>query len=696
MHTEYSGRNSNPFGSNGAFWTGTARAALLDQMLDAIRSHHAFLVLTGSPGTGKTRFLGHAATFLEQSGVLCVSISGPAPADRAGQALAEIGALILNGASDSALDKAVRTWHRRNGYQRPAVLMINQGDVLDDGTLLRLARVPAPVQVLLAGRPALSARLAGSELLPVRERITGMALLDPLSHAEVADYIAWKIQGANRRVRFNAAAVAWIAVRSQGLFQRIDALCADALHRAYRTGTVVITPLLLENRATRAIRPSGIRPAEAMLPQNSMDQVLESLLIQPPSKGDDGTGDIGAGGDGADRKMPLREPSMPIPMVAAHRSLRRSAMIGSGLAAAVMAATLLPIDRHVVLSGMFGGLSGKALDAAGNALVMVVDVGARPAKASPEAREPEAREKESAVDNDGQAMALPTDLESESPAAGAEPDPRDVPPVRKQTDIDAAEEAADADFSSESEAASDAVSVPQMSDERSPATATEPPLPQPAFEVPAPVTPSELAAPALVLPPIEDTAETESPTLAPAEEPAASEPPTTAPTEESVTGNLPESPAESPADAPVEETAMPAPPPSVPDPASTPTPPPTEEAALTEPPAAPATVAPAMVRPDPARPDPAVTKLLERGRRFLDLGDVTSARLFYETAAARGSAEAATAVGMTHDPQFLRQIGARGIASDPEKAAQWYEKGRELGDPQAERRLQALNRSVAR
>jgi hypothetical protein len=115
MHTEYSGRNSNPFGSNGAFWTGTARAALLDQMLDAIRSHHAFLVLTGSPGTGKTRFLGHAATFLEQSGVLCVSISGPAPADRAGQALAEIGALILNGASDSALDKAVRTWHRRTG-----------------------------------------------------------------------------------------------------------------------------------------------------------------------------------------------------------------------------------------------------------------------------------------------------------------------------------------------------------------------------------------------------------------------------------------------------------------------------------------------------------------------------------------------------------------------------------------------------
>jgi hypothetical protein len=121
--------------------------------------------------------------------------------------------------------------------------------------------------------------------------------------------------------------------------------------------------------------------------------------------------------------------------------------------------------------------------------------------------------------------------------------------------------------------------------------------------------------------------------------------------------------------------------PSRPDPA------PTQAAALIAPPKPLAAAAPAMA--PPARPNPVVTTLLERGRHFWELGDVTAARLFYETAAARGSAEAATAVGMSHDPHYLREIGARGIAPDPAKAAQWYRKARDLGDPQTEHRLQA-------
>ena len=84
--------------------------------------------------------------------------------------------------------------------------------------------------------------------------------------------------------------------------------------------------------------------------------------------------------------------------------------------------------------------------------------------------------------------------------------------------------------------------------------------------------------------------------------------------------------------------------------------------------------------------------LLERGDRLLALGDVASARLLYETAAAGGSARGALLAGRTLDPAYLRSLGTRGVAGDPARAAAWYEKAAELGDDSATALLEALGR----
>lgn len=91
-------------------------------------------------------------------------------------------------------------------------------------------------------------------------------------------------------------------------------------------------------------------------------------------------------------------------------------------------------------------------------------------------------------------------------------------------------------------------------------------------------------------------------------------------------------------------------------------------------------------------------KDLERARTFMQKGDenlrsgnIAAARLFYRRAAEARMASAALALGGTYDAEELRRLEVVGILeADPGEARKWYEKARDLGDPEAERRLARL------
>jgi hypothetical protein len=81
---------------------------------------------------------------------------------------------------------------------------------------------------------------------------------------------------------------------------------------------------------------------------------------------------------------------------------------------------------------------------------------------------------------------------------------------------------------------------------------------------------------------------------------------------------------------------------------------------------------------------------MARGDNALQQGDVISARQFYELAAANGLARAATAVGLTYDPDFLQARRVRGALADMTEARRWYRKAIDAGDPEARLRLDKL------
>jgi hypothetical protein len=84
-----------------------------------------------------------------------------------------------------------------------------------------------------------------------------------------------------------------------------------------------------------------------------------------------------------------------------------------------------------------------------------------------------------------------------------------------------------------------------------------------------------------------------------------------------------------------------------------------------------------------------ITALLARGDTLFALGDISSARLFYERAADAGEGRAALRLGNTFDAAFLDFAHLR-VRGDPAKAVSWYGRARELGEAEAEILLKRL------
>jgi TPR repeat protein len=92
-----------------------------------------------------------------------------------------------------------------------------------------------------------------------------------------------------------------------------------------------------------------------------------------------------------------------------------------------------------------------------------------------------------------------------------------------------------------------------------------------------------------------------------------------------------------------------------------------------------------------ASPDEAILKeWVRKGDEALRDGNVAAARALYEWAAAKGSAEAALAMGATYDQHRLWALGLFGLMADRDQALRWYRRAGELGHPEANARISAL------
>jgi general secretion pathway protein A len=130
-------------------------------------------------------------------------------------------------------------------YQPPPLLIIDEAqnltvDVLEEVRLLTNLEDPKSkmLQVLLSGQPELEEKLLRTDLRQLRQRIAVSARLEPLSLADTADYIAFRLEraGATRKDIFTRAALEAIWTASKGSPRTINVLCDHAMVNAFAVG----------------------------------------------------------------------------------------------------------------------------------------------------------------------------------------------------------------------------------------------------------------------------------------------------------------------------------------------------------------------------------------------------------------------------------------------------------------------------
>jgi general secretion pathway protein A len=208
-----------------------------------IRMRKGFVMLTGTPGLGKTLIATVMADRCQDAALICRIMHG----HRTGDELLRQVLRVLHVAHAEHDDHATRLEHLHahltaqiESY-RPVVLLVDEAQTLSDHALEELRLLTnfdtaqhRPIQVILIGDPSLRRRLRAPRLAALRQRIAMSKQLEPLSCADTSLYIEHRLEIAmidarQPRISFSAQAVAAIDKFASGRPRLINLVCDNAL-----------------------------------------------------------------------------------------------------------------------------------------------------------------------------------------------------------------------------------------------------------------------------------------------------------------------------------------------------------------------------------------------------------------------------------------------------------------------------------
>ncbi len=243
MILDYYRLREQPFGatpdSRYLFASETHREALAS-LLYGVAAGRGFVALIAMPGMGKTTLLFESMRQLRRNAktvFLFQTISTPLEFLTA--LLADLGVEETQGgliALQAKLNDILVEQARRG---ERLVVVIDEAQNLND-SVLEFARMLSNfeteqqklVQIILSGQPQLAVKLASPQLMQLRQRISMVAYLRPLSAEETELYVSHRLRLAGHKSDkplFTSAALQLIARHSKGIPRNINNLCFNAL-----------------------------------------------------------------------------------------------------------------------------------------------------------------------------------------------------------------------------------------------------------------------------------------------------------------------------------------------------------------------------------------------------------------------------------------------------------------------------------
>jgi general secretion pathway protein A len=227
------------------FYPSASHREALASLVYGVQSDRAFMAMIAQPGMGKTMLL---FNLLQQLGATVrTAFLFQTQCDSRefmGYLLTDLG-LDVCGYDPIRMHEVLKTELLKEAHAgRKVVLVVDEAQNLSTSvleTIRLLSDFENPrrklVQIILAGQPQLGGKLASPELVQLRQRLSLIIQIKPLSRQEVATYIARRLQvaGYSGPALFTPEAVGLIAGQSKGIPRIVNNYCFNALSIACAT-----------------------------------------------------------------------------------------------------------------------------------------------------------------------------------------------------------------------------------------------------------------------------------------------------------------------------------------------------------------------------------------------------------------------------------------------------------------------------
>ena len=301
MLSQYFGFQEDPFGSTPdpryLYPSETHREAMAS-LKYGFFSNRGFTAMIAPPGMGKTTLL---FRFLEDIRETSRSIflfdidPGCEPREFVGYILRDLGITPGKGSAEMH-EQLSEALVRETRAGRKFVIVIDEAQNLSDAVLERVRLLTnfetsrgKLMQIVLSGQPQLSDKLMQPSLLQLRQRISTICRLEPLSAEETAAYIGYRLKqaGYDGEPLFADDALKLITEASQGTPRAINNLCFNALslcralNRKQVDGTMVSEVIADLQLTPQSKKPTvAVEEAEAKQASEPQDRKLTTRLLR--------------------------------------------------------------------------------------------------------------------------------------------------------------------------------------------------------------------------------------------------------------------------------------------------------------------------------------------------------------------------------------------------------------------------------